>query len=91
MRDGRGRKNAYAYQYVVEQTSKGGGRVELFGRDTVKELSHDDMERMRRQINKDGNNTVHVSRIALRTFSTGKVVRDSKLSKLQPEPLFTIE
>jgi hypothetical protein len=78
---------AYNYRYELEQT--GPGRVELFGRDT--KLSSNELEQMRRQLNKDSGNRYYVVRMWLINQRTEKVVARSSAHTLKPEPLFTVE
>ncbi len=77
----------YKYRYEMEQT--GPGRVELFGRDT--KLSHDQLEEMRRRLNKDSGNRYYVARMWLVNQKTGKVVARSSNHKLPPQPLFEVQ
>jgi hypothetical protein len=75
----------FKYSYVVKQISKGGAGVQLFGRDT--RLSNDQLEQMRRKINKDSENMFYVQSIGLvgRAFGASSVN-----SKLPAEPMFEV-
>jgi hypothetical protein len=75
----------FKYSYVVKQISKGGAGVELFGRDT--RLTNDQLEQMRRQINKNSENMFYVQSIGLigRAFGASSIN-----SRLPLEPMFEV-
>ncbi len=79
------KSSKFKYNYVVKQINKGGAGVTLFGRDT--RLTNDQLELMRRQINKDSENMFYVQSLGLigRAFGASSVN-----SKLPLEPMFEV-
>jgi hypothetical protein len=76
-----------AYKYAYHYHNAGKGSVTLFGRDT--KLSNDQLEQMRREINRS-HFPAYLRSIWLVNQRTGVKVADSRDSKLQPEPLFQV-
>jgi hypothetical protein len=81
------KSNTYKYRYELQQT--GTSRVELFGRDTA--MSHDQLELYRRELNEQGQNSYHISRIWLVNQKTGRVLARTSQSTPPKLPLFTVE
>jgi hypothetical protein len=53
-------------------------------------MSHDQIEQYRRQLNEQGLNAYHISRIWLVNQKSGRVIARSSASELPKQPLFTV-
>jgi hypothetical protein len=80
------KSSAFKYRYELQQT--GTSRLEMFGTDT--KLTDDQLELRRRELNANGLNSYHISRLWLVNQKTGKVIARSSNSKLPKQPLFTV-
>jgi hypothetical protein len=77
----------YRYAYVYSQV--GPSKIELFGRDS--RMTNDELELMRRQINRDNAGRVYLRHLALMFQDSAHVFADSRKSKLPAEPMFVVE
>jgi hypothetical protein len=78
--------SAYRYRYELQQT--GTSRLELFGTDT--KLTDNELELKRRQLNEQGLNSYHISRLWLVNQKSAKVVARTSNSTLPKQPLFEV-
>jgi hypothetical protein len=76
-----------AFKYAYRYQNAGKGSIELFGRDT--KLSNDELEQMRRDINRE-HFPAYLRSIWLVNQRTGVKVADSRESRLPAEPLFQV-
>jgi len=76
-----------AYRYAYRSIQHGGGRVELFGTD--RKMSPDELEQMRRRLNRANVCHVFISRLWI-VDKTLTPVASSFSSKLPKEPMFEV-
>jgi len=79
---------SHAFKFAFRSVQHGKSRLELFGTD--KKLSVDELELMRRRLNRD-HFPAFVSLLWIVNQKTGISVASSGASKLPKEPLFVVE
>lgn len=83
------KSSKFKYAYSIIQISKG-STLEMFGTD--RKMTPDELELMRRQLNRDSGNQYWVRSVGLRHNKTGvtTVFADSRTSRLPAEPMFEV-
>jgi hypothetical protein len=77
-----------AFKFAFRSVQSGKGYIDLFGTD--RKMSVDELEQMRRQLNKD-HFPAFISLLWIVNQKTGVSVASSGASKLPKEPLFQVE